>query len=48
MCILHTCFMVWWYVRLLVLASVAQSDMRPTGNQEITGSIPTGSGSILS
>ena len=31
-----------------VPASVDQSDSRPTGDQEVAGSIPTGSGNILS
>ena len=30
------------------LASVAQSDARPTRDQKVTGSIPPGSGNILS
>ena len=29
-------------------ASVAQMDVHPTGDQEVTGLIPTGSGNILS
>ena len=28
-------------------ASLAQSDARPTGDQDVAGSIPTGSGNIL-
>ena len=33
---------------LFLMALVAQSDARPTGDQEVSGSIPTVSGNIFS
>ena len=45
-CVFYT--RIWRYVRVLVLASVALSDMHLKGDQEVAASIPAGSGSILS
>ena len=37
-----------WVFILMEPATMAQSDVRPTGDQEVTDSIPTGSGNIFS